>query len=109
MACLSTPRKTTCSAGTRSPAPCCAAAPATQPSPPLCIWLWHRPIFSSRGLTNVTSVDVDPSIRAVYAINGAAPTDPASAAFANYYGSYHGSYEPPFCHVQARALFDTLK
>ena len=65
--------------------------------------------FSSRGLTNVTSVDVDPSIRAVYGINGAAPTDPASAAFANYYGSYHGIYEPPFCHVQARALFDTLK
>ena len=65
--------------------------------------------FSSRGLTNVTSVDVDPSIRAVFGVNGAAPTDPTSAAFATYYGSYHGSYEPPFCHVQARALFDTLK
>ena len=65
--------------------------------------------FSSRGLTNVTSVDVDPSIRAVFGINGQAPTDPASTAFATYYGSYHGTYEPPFCHVQARALFDTLK
>lgn len=65
--------------------------------------------FSSRGLTNVTSVDVDPSIQAVFGIAGAAPTDPASAAFATYYGSYHGSYEPPFCHAQARALFDTLK
>jgi pimeloyl-ACP methyl ester carboxylesterase len=65
--------------------------------------------FSSRGLTNVTSVDVDPSVRAVFGVNGAAPTDPASAAFATYYGSYHGTYEPPFCHVQARALFDTLK
>jgi pimeloyl-ACP methyl ester carboxylesterase len=65
--------------------------------------------FSSRGLTNVTSVDVDPSIRATFGVNGAAPTDPTSAAFATYYGSYHGSYEPPFCHLQARALFDTLK
>ena len=65
--------------------------------------------FASRGLTNVTSVDVDPAIRATFGIGGAAPTDPASAAFANYYGSYHGAYEPPFCHLQARALFDTLK
>ena len=65
--------------------------------------------FSSRGLTNVTSVDVDPSIQAVYGVGGAAPTDPTSAAFAKYYGSYHGGYEPPFCHAQARALFDTLK
>jgi len=65
--------------------------------------------FSSRGLTNVTSVDVDPSIRAVFGVNGQAPTDPATPAFAAYYGSYHGTYEPPFCHVQARALFDTLK
>ena len=65
--------------------------------------------FSSRGLTNVTSVDVDPAIRATFGINGAAPTDPASAAFGTYDGSYHGAYEPPFCHAQARALFDTLK
>lgn len=40
---------------------------------------------------------------------GKAPTDPASAAFAAYYGSYHGTYEPPFCHAQARALFDAVK
>lgn len=65
--------------------------------------------FSSRGLTNVTSVDVDPSVRAVFGIGGAAPTDPASPAFATYYGNYHGGYEPPFCHAQARTLFDTLK
>ena len=65
--------------------------------------------FSSRGLTNVTSVDVDPFIRGAFGVNGQAPTDPASPAFATYYGSYHGSYEPPFCHAQARALFDTLK
>ena len=65
--------------------------------------------FSSRGLTNVTSVDVDPSIRAVFGTGGTAPTDPASAAFATYYGNYHGTYEPPFCHVQARAVFDALK
>jgi pimeloyl-ACP methyl ester carboxylesterase len=65
--------------------------------------------FSSRGLTNVTSVDVDPQIRAAFGVGGVAPTDPASTAFGTYYGNYHGSYEPPFCHAQARALFDTVK
>lgn len=68
-----------------------------------------KAFFDSRGLTNVTSVDVDPAIRAAFGIGGAAPTDPASAAFATYYGSYHGTYEPPFCHAQARAVFDTVK
>ena len=28
---------------------------------------------------------------------------------ATYYGNYHGTYEPPFCHAQARALFNTVK
>jgi len=65
--------------------------------------------FSSRGLTNVTSVDVDPQVRALFGINGQAPTDPASEAFATYYGNYHGGYEPPLCHAQARAVFDTVK
>lgn len=65
--------------------------------------------FSARGVTNVSSVDVDPLIQATYGPNGAAPTDPTSAAFANYYGSYHGGYEPPFCHAQAKAFFDTVK
>lgn len=73
----------------------------------------HRDVaqadFASRGLTNVTSVDVDPQVQAVYGVAGKAPTDPSSAAFATYYGNYHGTYEPPFCHVAARALFDTLK
>jgi hypothetical protein len=32
-----------------------------------------------------------------------------SPEFATYYGSYHGSYEPPFCHAQAKAFFDTVK
>lgn len=63
--------------------------------------------FDSRNLTNVTSVDVDANVRAVYGINGAAPSDPTSQAFATYYGSYHGTYEPPFCHAQAKVLFDT--
>jgi len=64
--------------------------------------------FDSRNLKNVTSVDVDANVRAVYGINGAAPSDPTSAAFATYYGSYHGTYEPPFCHAQAKALFDSV-
>jgi hypothetical protein len=65
--------------------------------------------FDSRGVTNVMSVDVDPLVRATYGINGAAPTDPTSPAFATYYGSYHGSYEPPFCLAQAKGWFDTVK
>ena len=65
--------------------------------------------FAARGLTHVTSVDVDPMIRAAFGVNGQAPTDPASAAFATYYGNYHGTYEPPFCHAQARAVFETVK
>lgn len=60
-----------------------------------------------RGVTTVTSVDVDPAIRATYG----EPPDPvtAPAAYATYYGNYHGSYEPPFCHANAKALFDTVK
>ncbi len=65
--------------------------------------------FDSRGLTNVASVDVDPLVQATYGTAGKAPTDPASAAFATYYGNYHGTYEPPFCHAQARAVFDAVK
>jgi pimeloyl-ACP methyl ester carboxylesterase len=65
--------------------------------------------FSSRGLSNVISVDVDPAIRAGFGVNGAAPTDSASAAFATYYSNYHTTYEPPLCHAQARALFNTLR
>jgi pimeloyl-ACP methyl ester carboxylesterase len=65
--------------------------------------------FDSRGVTNVASVDVDAAIQATYGVNGAAPTDPTSAAFATYYGSYHGAYEPPFCMAQAKGWFDTVR
>ena len=62
--------------------------------------------FDSRHLTNVTTVDVDAMIQSAYGVNHAAPTDPASDAFATYYGNYHGTYEPPFCHGSAKAFFD---
>ena len=65
--------------------------------------------FDSRGVTNVATVDVDPAIQATFGPGGKAPTDPASQAFATYYGSYHGTYEPPFCHAQARAVFDAVR
>lgn len=65
--------------------------------------------FDRRGVTNVTSVDVDAAIQAAFGPGGKAPTDPTSAAFAMYYGSYHGTYEPPLCHAQARGLFDLVK
>jgi len=55
--------------------------------------------FDSRSLTNVTSVDVDPYVQGAY---GTVKTnDPTT-----YYGNYHGVYEPPFCHAQAKAVFD---
>ncbi len=54
--------------------------------------------FDSRNLTNVTTVDVDVYVRAVY---GTPESNP------NFYSNYHGTYEPPFCHQQAKALFDT--
>ncbi len=57
--------------------------------------------FDRKGLTNVTSVDVDPSIRAVFG---------AVLAFSpeTYYGSYHGTLEPAFCLAQAKPFFDSL-
>ncbi|MEJ8827181.1 lipase family protein [Variovorax humicola] len=65
--------------------------------------------FDARGVKTVISVDVDPQIQSNYGPGGVAPTDPTSAAFATYYGSYHGTYEPPFCHAAARKLFDVLR
>ena len=62
--------------------------------------------FDQRGVTNVESVDVDAQIQAIH---GPAPTDPNTAAFAIYYGSYHRYYEPPLCHAQARARFDAVR
>jgi hypothetical protein len=62
--------------------------------------------FDSRKLSNVTTVDVDAYVQGTYGPGGKAPTDPTSAAFSTYYGSYHGTYEPPFCHAQAKGLFD---
>lgn len=55
--------------------------------------------FDSRGLTNVTSVDVDASIRSMFA---------AVLAFApaTYYANYHGTIEPAFCLAQAKSFLD---
>lgn len=58
--------------------------------------------FDDKGLKNVISVDVDPFIAATY---GPVTQDNA----ASYYGNYHGTYEPPFCHAQAKGLFDSVK
>ena len=55
--------------------------------------------FDSRKLSNVTTVDVDALVQATYgAVLQSSP--------ATYYGNYHGTYEPPFCHAQAKGLFD---
>ncbi len=65
--------------------------------------------FAARGVSNVTSVDVDADIQAIYGPGGVAPTDPTTPEFATYYGSYHGGYEPPLCQAQARAFFDSVR
>jgi hypothetical protein len=54
--------------------------------------------FDAKGLKNVTSVDVHPYIEATY----------GPITMANI-GSYHGGYAPPFCHAQAKGLFDLVK
>ena len=62
--------------------------------------------FDSRGLTNVSSVDVDASIQFVYG----APPSPATdlAGYVSYYSNYHGVKEPQFCHAAARQLFNAV-
>ena len=64
--------------------------------------------FDSRKLTHVFTVDVDGEVQAKYGAGGKAPTDTTSQAYANYFGSYHGAYEPPFCHAKAKGLFDLV-
>jgi pimeloyl-ACP methyl ester carboxylesterase len=54
--------------------------------------------FDAKGLTNVTSVDVHPFIEVTY----------GPITFANI-ANYHGTYAPPFCHAQAKGLFDLVK
>ncbi len=65
--------------------------------------------FAANGVTQVSSVDVDPQIQATFGPGGKAPTDPTSPAFATYYGAYHGTYEPPFCMAAARQLFNSVR
>jgi pimeloyl-ACP methyl ester carboxylesterase len=58
--------------------------------------------FDDKGLKNVVSVDVDPYIAATFG-----PVTQANAV--DYFTKYHGEYEPPFCHAQAKGLFDSVK
>jgi pimeloyl-ACP methyl ester carboxylesterase len=60
--------------------------------------------FDAKGATTVSTVDVDPFIRAAFGTGGLVPTDPVGQA--TYFGNYHGTYEPPLCHAQAKAVFD---
>lgn len=69
----------------------------------------YKAALDARGIKTVSTVDVDSQVQAAYGPGGKAPTDPTSAAFSTYYGNYHGTYEPPFCHFSARALFNTVR
>lgn len=57
--------------------------------------------FDSKGLTNVTSVDVDPAIRAMFGLV-------LTFSPATYYANYHGTLEPAFCMAQAKPFLDHL-
>lgn len=70
--------------------------------PPVLHQVVMKKAFDDKGLTNVTSVDVNGTIEFLY---GAVKT----ASPAKFYEKYHGEYEPPLCHAQARGLFDPLK
>ena len=59
--------------------------------------------FKSRGLNNVTIVDVDGVINDRYG-----PGRP-SYNNATYLNNYHGLYEPPLCTAESRKLFDQYK
>lgn len=91
-------------------APTLLCGGAADPTVPVAM---HRDVLMAElqaaSVTTVTSVDVDADIQAAFGPGGAAPTDPMSTEFAEYYGNYHGMYEPPLCTMRARAFFDTLK
>jgi hypothetical protein len=58
--------------------------------------------FQSQGAADVSLVDVDPTIEAIY---GSVLTDDP----ATYYKNYHGVYESPLCASEARKFFDQYK
>ena len=64
--------------------------------------------FDQRGVKNVSFVDIDPQIQALFGPGGKAPA-PGSLEFNTYYGSYHDYYGPPLCFRSAREMFDRVK
>jgi pimeloyl-ACP methyl ester carboxylesterase len=58
--------------------------------------------FQSRGLTNVSIVDVAAKVRQTF--GSVLASDPAT-----YQSNYHGAYEAPFCIAVARQFFDQYK
>ena len=57
--------------------------------------------FDSKGLTHVSSVDVDPTIKLIFSLVLAFSPD-------TYYAAYHSTLEPPFCLAQAKSFVDGL-
>jgi hypothetical protein len=63
---------------------------------------WAFDDFTSRGLTNVSLVDVDSKISQAFGSLLAA--DPVA-----YFAAYHGTYDAQFCAQVAKAFFDLHK
>lgn len=60
--------------------------------------------FDKQGLANIVdSVDVNGDIEKHPVYGPLKTSDPAT-----FYGNYHGTYEPPYCHAAARRLFDAV-
>jgi hypothetical protein len=68
-----------------------------------------RADFASRSLTNVTPWTWTGLCRPTFGVNGGRADRPGVSRVRHLLRNYHGTYVPPFCHAQARAVFDTVK
>jgi len=69
-----------------------------------------QPAFLQDVQTNDNPLHLDARKNDLLGCNpGARATPPARAAFGTHSGNCHGTYEPLFCHAQARSLFDTVR
>ena len=77
----STRRRTTCSAGARARKTLLCGGAGDPTVPPAVHMVPMKADFDARGVTTVSTVDVDAQIQAAFGPGGTAPTDPASAAY----------------------------
>ena len=104
-----TPRRTTCSAGARAPSTLLCGGAGDPTVPPAVHMVPMKADFDARGVTTVTTVDVDAQIQATYGPGGQAPTDPTSRGLRHLLRLLPRHLRAALCHARARALFDTVR